>query len=263
MTHSGSEVASRWHSTFGCRSPSLPSRSPSRQASWTDARTTRARPTTSPTSRSPASTPPLSRTVLNYQPGVVVRRRYIGDSNGTLGMRGSNMFQTARAMVFADGVPLHNPLQTRWNGAPRWSLVAPDEVESAEVIYGPFSAEHSGNAMGGVVKFNTRLPEERAAPIRRHVLRQAYEFAGADDQLGGGRYTTSYGDRLGNFRFSLLHNHLDNNSQPQNFNRDEGSFGPRGRAAGRRGRPPRRERSRRPRDHVWRHWPRTTSGPTW
>ncbi len=41
----------------------------------------------------------------------MIRRRFIGDSNGTMDMRGSNMFQTSRSMVFADGVPLHYLLQ--------------------------------------------------------------------------------------------------------------------------------------------------------
>ena len=169
---------------------------------------------------------PTVEDVVNYQPGVVVRRRYIGDANGTLGMRGSNMFQTARAMVFADGVPLHNPVQTRWNGAPRWSLIAPDEVESVEIVYGPFSAEHSGNAMGGVVKFNTRMPEQRQLRFDGILFGQSYDFAGADEQLGGGRFTTTYGDRFGRFSFSVLHNHLNNAGQPQNFNRDETALSP-------------------------------------
>lgn len=43
--------------------------------------------------------------VVKYEPSLVIRRRFIGDSNGTMGMRGSNMFQTSRSMVFADGVP--------------------------------------------------------------------------------------------------------------------------------------------------------------
>lgn len=45
--------------------------------------------------------------VVKFEPSVVIRRRFIGDANGVLGMRGSNMFQTSRSMVFADGVPLH------------------------------------------------------------------------------------------------------------------------------------------------------------
>jgi|TARA_B100002003_G_scaffold15685_3_gene13074 iron complex outermembrane receptor protein len=164
---------------------------------------------------------PTTEDVVNYQPGIVIRRRYIGDSNGTLGMRGANMFQTARSMVFSDGVPLHNPLQTRWNGAPRWSLVSPDEIESAEVIYGPFSAEYSGNAMGGVVKLNTRLPDTRQLRIDSNLFSQGYSSLGAGDTFNGGRISTSYGDRVGRVQFHVLHNHLRNDSQPQNFSIDE------------------------------------------
>src|SRR5690606_18954722 len=62
--------------------------------------------------------------VVKFEPSLVIRRRFIGDSNGTMGMRGANMFQTSRSMVFADGVPLHYLLQSRWNGAPRWTMVS-------------------------------------------------------------------------------------------------------------------------------------------
>ena len=87
---------------------------------------------------------------ISLEPSLIVRRRYIGDPNGVIGIRGANMFQTTRSMVFAYGLPLHYLLQTSFSGAPRWSLIAPDEIATAEVIYGPFSAEYSGNAMGGV-----------------------------------------------------------------------------------------------------------------
>lgn len=91
---------------------------------------------------------------LRFSPSLNIRKRYIGDPNGSLGMRGSNVFQTAHTMVFADGMPLHNPLRTTFNGAPRWSMVAPSEVESADVLYGPFSAQYGGNSFGGVVNLN-------------------------------------------------------------------------------------------------------------
>ena len=51
---------------------------------------------------------------LAYEPGLIVRKRFIGDANGVIGLRGSNMFQTTRSMVFADGMPLHFHLQTRY-----------------------------------------------------------------------------------------------------------------------------------------------------
>ena len=158
-----------------------------------------------------------SEDILNYQPGVVVRRRYIGDPNGTLGMRGANMFQTARALVYADGVPLNNPLQTRWDGAPRWALVAPEEVTSAEVVYGPFSAEYSGNSMGGVVKYTTTMPASRQLYVDGNLFGQNYAFDGSDDNLAGGQSTISYGDRIGRFTFDVLENHLQNAGQPMSY----------------------------------------------
>jgi iron complex outermembrane receptor protein len=171
---------------------------------------------------------PTSEDVFNYQPSVTIRRRYIGDSNGTLGMRGANMFQTARSMVFADGVPIHNPLQTRWNGAPRWSLVAPDEVEAAEVIYGPFSAQYSGNSMGGVVKFKTVLPTERELRIDGNAFSQQFDRDGAIGDFNGYRLYTSYGDKIGKFSFKALYNGLSNGSQPQNYTRDDDGLAPAG-----------------------------------
>lgn len=88
---------------------------------------------------------------LKYQPSLNIRQRYIGDPNGLLSIRGSGLFATGRNMVFADGLPLHNLLQSQWNSAPRWSMVGPNEIDAVDVIYGPYSAEYSGNSMGGVV----------------------------------------------------------------------------------------------------------------
>ena len=149
-----------------------------------------------------------------YEPSLVIRRRYVGDPNGTMGIRGSGMFQTARSMVFADGLPLHYLLQTRWSGAPRWSLVAPGEIDSAEVIYGPFSAEYGGNSMGGVVNIKTRIPEERLFVLQGTLMSQDYDVLATDETFGGSRWFASYEDRLGDFSITTTYNHLENKSQP-------------------------------------------------
>lgn len=47
------------------------------------------------------------------------------------------------------------------NGSPRRGLIGPGEIQSVDVLSGPFSAEYSGNAMGGVVSFNTVMPQKR------------------------------------------------------------------------------------------------------
>ncbi len=157
--------------------------------------------------------------VIAYEPSVIVRRRFIGDPNGTLGIRGSNQFQTTHAMVFADGVPLHYLLDTSFNGAPRWSLVAPDEIVGTEILYGPFSAEYGGNSMGGVINFETELPAERRFHLESSGFIQNYNpnrFGALGDQedFGGRRIQGSYGDRFGKLSVYLSHNHLNNESQP-------------------------------------------------
>ncbi len=155
--------------------------------------------------------------IVSYEPSLIIRKRFIGDENGTLGIRGSNMFQTTRSMVFADGLPLHYLLQTRFSGAPRWSLVAPAEVKGVEVLYGPYSAEYGGNAMGGVVNIETELPVERRFHIEGSGFTQDFDLLGTDERFGGRRLQTSYGDRIGNLSVYLSHNHLTNEGHPQTF----------------------------------------------
>jgi len=154
---------------------------------------------------------------VKYEPSLVVRRRYIGDSNGVVGMRGSNMFQTGRTLVYADGLPLHYLLETRWSGAPRWGLVAADETKAVEVVYGPFSAEYSGNSMGGVINIETKMPTERQFHAEVGGFAQDFQYMGADDTYTGHREFVSYGDKYENLSVYLFHNHLDNDGQPQTF----------------------------------------------
>ena len=160
--------------------------------------------------------------LVKYEPSIVIRKRYIGDSNGTLGLRGSNMFATARSMVFADGVPLHYLLQTRWSGAPRWTMVSASEIAQVEILYGPFSAEYSGNSMGGVILIETAIPQEREVHVDLDYFSQDFNAYGFDDSLSGYKTFVSYGDtfhvdNLGDVSVYLSYNHLDNDSQPQSY----------------------------------------------
>jgi iron complex outermembrane receptor protein len=158
--------------------------------------------------------------LVKYEPNLVIRRRYIGDPNGTMGIRGSNMFQTTRSMVFADGIPLHYFLQTQWNGAPRWSLVTADEIGLVEVVYGPFSAEYGGNAMGGVINIETRIPTERRFRVEGSMFQQAFDHRGFDDSMAGGRGFVSYGDRFGALSIYGAYSRLQNDSQPMDYRFD-------------------------------------------
>jgi len=155
--------------------------------------------------------------VVKFEPSVVIRRRFIGDSNGVIGMRGSNMFQTSRSMVFADGVPLHYLLQSRWNGAPRWTMVSASEIAQVEVLYGPFSAEYSGNAMGGVVEIETAIPQQQEFHFDSSFFSQNFDAYGFDDTVTGYKSFASYGNKIGDTSVYFSVNRLENESQPQTF----------------------------------------------
>ena len=155
--------------------------------------------------------------LVKYEPSIVIRKRYIGDSNGTLGLRGSNMFATPRSMVFADGVPLHYLLQTRWSGAPRWTMVSASEIAQVEILYGPFSAEYSGNSMGGVILIETAIPQERKVHVDLDYFVQDFSAYGFNDTLEGYKTFISYGEKFDDLSVYLSYNRLENNSQPQSY----------------------------------------------
>ncbi len=157
--------------------------------------------------------------VLKYQPSLQIRQRYVGDPNGVLGIRGADMFSTARNMVFADGLPLHNFLQASFNGAPRWSLVGPNEIDAVDIVYGPFSAEYSGNSIGGVVNIKTRMPRKQEFYFEGSLFIQPYKLYGPDQgTFVGDRQYVSYGNRIQDrFTVFLAYNRLEGQSHPQSY----------------------------------------------
>ena len=152
---------------------------------------------------------------LAHQPGLIVRKRFIGDANGVIGLRGSNMFQTTRSMVFADGMPLHYHLQTRYRGAPRWSLVSPGEVDQVEVIYGPYSSEYSGNAMGGVVNLTTRRPSAENIYLETGYFSQQYDVLNTHETYDGHQVFAAYENTYDQLGLFASYTRLENEGQPQ------------------------------------------------
>lgn len=155
---------------------------------------------------------------VKYQPSLQIRQRYIGDPNGVLGIRGADMFSTARNMVFADGLPLHNQLQASFNGAPRWSMVGPNEIDAVDIVYGPFSAEYSGNSIGGVVNLKTRMPMKEEYYMEGSYFVQPWKFIGGDSgTFDGNRQFFSYGNRFKDLSVYLGYNRLEAESQPMSY----------------------------------------------
>jgi iron complex outermembrane recepter protein len=164
--------------------------------------------------------------VLKYQPSLQIRQRYIGDPNGVLGIRGADMFSTARNMVFADGLPLHNQLQASFNGAPRWSMVGPNEIDSVDIVYGPFSAEYSGNSIGGVVNMKTHMPMKEEYYMEGSYFVQPWKYQGKDaGTFDGHRQYFSFGNRFDDLSVFLSYNRLDAESQPMSYFIDNAGLG--------------------------------------
>src|SRR6476619_5836353 len=101
---------------------------------------------------------------LRYFPSLVVRKRHIGDTQAPLATRTSGVGSSARSLIYADGVLLSALIGNNNSFAsPRWGMVAPEEIERVDVLYGPFSAAYPGNAIGAVVNITTRMPEKLEA----------------------------------------------------------------------------------------------------
>uniref|UniRef100_UPI002600187E TonB-dependent receptor n=2 Tax=Thiolapillus sp. TaxID=2017437 RepID=UPI002600187E len=153
--------------------------------------------------------------LVRNAPGIQVRRRFIGDTNGVVATRGSTNFQTAHTMLFQDGIPLSNIAQTKWNGAPRWNLIASNSVESIDILYGPFSAEYSGNSFGSVINVKTKMPEKFSMHMDVMGILQPVKRFGRDDTLWGHKEFISAGNRFDDVTVFGFYNHLENQGQPQ------------------------------------------------
>ena len=154
---------------------------------------------------------------LRNLPNLFIRERFIGDKNSPVGIRGTSNRQTGRTVVLADGVLLSNFLGTGFGNSPRWFLIAPEEIEKAAVIYGPFSALYPGNSIGGTVLFTTKMPTQPEAEVKGQYFFHHFKEFGTDDDLHGSTAFVSVGGSAGKLSYYGFYSHLDNLSAPTQF----------------------------------------------
>jgi iron complex outermembrane receptor protein len=155
---------------------------------------------------------------LKYFPSLLVRKRYIGDYNhAVLSTRASGTGNSARSMVFADGILLSNLLGNGATFTPRWGLVTPEEIERVDVLYGPFSAAYAGNSVGAVVDYVTRMPRHFEAHAKVGVFAQPFDLYGTHDTYTGRQASASLGNRSGEWAWWFNVNRLDSRGQPLVF----------------------------------------------
>jgi iron complex outermembrane receptor protein len=152
---------------------------------------------------------------LKYLPSLFVRKRYIGDTNAPIATRTTGINASARSLVYADGLLLSTLINNNnGNGSPQWFLVAPNEIEQVDVLYGPYSAAYPGNSYGAVVNITTRMPEHFEAGGKLTGSSQHFSQYGTRDDFNGYEASAAIGDKQGRFSWRLSLNHLDSESQP-------------------------------------------------
>jgi iron complex outermembrane recepter protein len=154
---------------------------------------------------------------LKYAPNMAVRKRFIGDPNASIAVRGTSNSQTARGLVYADGLLLSNFLGNSWTFAPRWSMVFADDIERTDVIYGPYSALYPGNSIGATVLITTRMPTQFEADAKVQAFTQHFDLFGVNRNFNGTNTTATIGDKIGKFSFLIGADHLENTGQPLQF----------------------------------------------
>ena len=155
---------------------------------------------------------------LKYLPSLWLRKRNDGDTQATLQTRTWGVGSSARSLVYADDVLLTALIANdNNNGAPRWGMVAPEEIERVDVIYGPFAAEYPGNSMGGVVTITTRRPDSFEAGVKQTEAFQDFSLYKTRGDYRLDQTGASVGNRDGAFTWFVSGSHLHDYSQPLTF----------------------------------------------
>ena len=155
---------------------------------------------------------------LKYLPDVLVRKRYIGDTQAPLATRTTGVNGSARSLIFADGVLLSTLINNNnGNGSPQWFMVAPEEIARIDLMYGPYSAAYAGNSYGAVAEITTRMPDHFEASATIRGASQGFDLYGSKDRDNAQQYNLFLGNKVGDFSWVLSAEHLDSDSQPITF----------------------------------------------
>ncbi len=152
---------------------------------------------------------------LRYVPNVLIRQRHFGDTQSPITTRTSGVGGSARSLIFVDGILVSALIgNNNTSASPKWGLITPDAIARVDVLYGPFSAAYSGNSLGSVIEFQSRMPTRLEGSIDVQGAAQDFKKYADDKTYGSGRVAAEIGDRNGPFAWRLSVNHLDSDAQP-------------------------------------------------
>ena len=125
---------------------------------------------------------------------------------------------SARSLVYADDLLLTALIgNDNTIGAPRWGLVAPEEIERVDFLYGPFAAQYPGNSLGGVLKITTRMPEKLEVSVRNTTTIQDFSQWGTSRGFVNNVSSFFIGDKVGDFLWTVSGNWQRGSQQPLTY----------------------------------------------
>lgn len=159
--------------------------------------------------------------LMKYTPNFFVRKRFAGDDNAVVAMRGANTVQSARTIVMVDGFVVSNFLGNRFDYPPKWNVVGPSEVRQFDIVYGPYSARYGGNSMGGVISVTTQDPhpglsatgtvQTMIMPFSEYGFDQTFSGYSVEGALG-------YKQKDGPWSLRASFRHFKNTGQSMTYN---------------------------------------------
>lgn len=158
--------------------------------------------------------------LMKYAPNFFVRKRFAGDDNAVVALRGANTVQSARTLVLVDGFVVSNFLGNRYDYPPKWNVVGPAEVRQFDIVYGPYSARYGGNSMGGVISVTTRAPEGREVYASAQTMVMPFKEYGFDETFKGynAEGGLAYKQDGGPWSLRAGFRHFDNVGQSMSYN---------------------------------------------
>ena len=155
---------------------------------------------------------------LKYLPDVLVRKRYIGDTQAPMATRTTGINASARSLIYADDVLLSTLINNNnSNGSPQWFMVTPQQIDRIDVMYGPFAAQYPGNSYGAVTQITTRMPQKFEGSIEMNAALQHFKLYGTSDTEPSEQYAVTLGDRVGKLSWWFNAGHLNSFSLPVTF----------------------------------------------
>lgn len=155
---------------------------------------------------------------IKYLPSLLLRKRNYGDNQSVLGTRSWGISSSARTLIYADDILLSSLIaNNNTTGAPRWRMVAPEEVERIDFLYGPFAAMYPGNSIGGVLQITTRTPDKPEFNFSQTEAFQNFSFYKTNNTYRTDQTSASFGNRWGDLSVFIAANFQNSDSQPLNW----------------------------------------------